>query len=234
MPGRLPVGLSRRKYAVLLVLLLVVLAMETFNVRTGAEQLRSDVLRAVLTVAIWIIVFKRPRERAATAAVLLASLLVNWGRYFTVANLDHALSLADQVLLSVFLWSAVWVILRDLFRAPVAGAENVFGAICGYLIAGHAWAHANALAYLLTPSAYSINPELAVLLPDWHGRLALFTYYAFAQVMTIGYSDVTPVRAPATTLSLFATLFGVFYTAVVVSQFVGLAQKPKPETPAGE
>ena len=234
MPRKLPVGLSRRKYAILLALLLVVLAIETFSVRSGAEQLRSDVMRAVLTVAIWIIVFKRPRERAATAAVLLASLLVNWGRYFTVANFDHALSLADEVLLSLFLWSAVWVILRDLFRAPVAGAENVFGAICGYLIAGHAWAHANALAYLLLPSAYSINPELAVLLPDWHGRLALFTYYAFAQVMTIGYSDVTPVGAPATTLSLFAALFGVFYTAVVVSQFVGLAQKPKRETSAGE
>jgi hypothetical protein len=234
MPRKLPVGLSRRKYAILLALLLVVLAIETFSVRSGAEQLRSDVMRAVLTVAIWIIVFKRPRERAATAAVLLASLLVNWGRYFTVANFDHALSLADEVLLSLFLWSAVWVILRDLFRAPVAGAENVFGAICGFLIAGHAWAHANALAYLLMPSAYSINPELAMLLPDWHGRLALFTYYAFAQVMTIGYSDVTPVRAPATTLSLFSALFGVFYTAVIVSQFVGLAQKPKRETPAGE
>jgi hypothetical protein len=234
MPGRLPVGLSRRNYAVLLVLLLVVLAIETFNVRSGAEQWRSDVLRALLTVAIWIIVFERPRERATTAAVLVASLLMNWGRYLTVANWDHALSLADQVLLSLFLWSAVWVILRDLFRAPVAGAGNVFGAICGYLIAGLAWAHANALAYLLMPSAYSINPELAALLPDWHGRLALFTYYAFAQVMTIGYSDVTPVRAPATTLSLFSALFGVFYTAVVVSQFVGLAQKPKRETPAGE
>jgi hypothetical protein len=134
----------------------------------------------------------------------------------------------------LFLWSAVWVILRDLFRAPVAGPENVFGAICGYLIAGHAWAHANALAYLLVPSAYSINPEIAALLPDQHGRLALFTYYAFTQVMTIGYSDVTPVGAPATTLSLFAALFGVFYTAVVVSQFVGLAQKPKRETPTGE
>ncbi len=44
------------------------------------------------------------------------------------------------------------------------------------------------------PSAYSISPELAGLLPDWHGRTALFTYYAFAQVMTIGYSDVTPVQ----------------------------------------
>jgi hypothetical protein len=40
----------------------------------------------------------------------------------------------------------------------------------------------------------------------------------------LGYGDMTPVRAPATTLSLFAALFGMFYTAVVVSQFVGLAQ----------
>ena len=231
MPGRLPAGLSRRKYAALLVLLLVVLAIETFN---GAERLRSDALRAVLTIAIWIIVFERPRERAITAAVLFTSLLISAGRYFGVAGLDHPLSLAEQVLMTLFLCSAVWVILRDLFRTPAVGAENVFGAICGYLIAGHGWAHANALAYLLMPSSYSINPELAALLPDWHGRLAIFTYYAFAQVMTIGYSDVTPVRAPATTLSLFAALFGVFYTAVVVSQFVGLAQKPKRETPIGE
>jgi hypothetical protein len=119
------------------------------------------------------------------------------------------------------------VILRDLFRAPTTGAENVLGAICGYIIAGNAWARVNAIAYLLVPSAYSIDPGVAALLPDWHGRVALFTYYAFAQVLTIGYSDVTPIRAPATTLSLFAALFGVFYTAVVVSVFVGLAQSAK-------
>jgi hypothetical protein len=219
---------------VLLVLLFIVLAITMINAESGAERLRTDALRTVLGVAIWIVVFERRRERATMGAVLIASLAISWGRHFTVASLDHALSLADAVLLTLFLWNAVWVILRDLFRAPAAGVENVFGAICGYLIAGHAWAHANALAYLLLPSAYSINPELAVLLPDWHGRLALFTYYAFAQVMTIGYSDVTPVRAPATTLSLFSALFGVFYTAVIVSQFVGLAQKPKRETPAGE
>jgi Ion channel len=48
-------------------------------------------------------------------------------------------------------------------------------------------------------------------------------------VLTIGYADVTPVRAPATTLSLLAALFGVFYTAVVVAQFVGLAQHRRDE-----
>ncbi len=220
-------GLHRRKYAVLLALLVVTLAVDTFHSQSGAGRLRSDALRTVLATAIWIVVFERPRERATMAAVLLASLALTWGRHFTPANIDHALSLADQAVLSMFLWSAVYVILRDLFRAREGGAENVLGAICGYLIAGVAWGHINLIAYLLVPSAYSINPQLAGLLPDWHGRTALFTYYAFTQIMTIGYSDVTPVRAPATTLSLFAALFGVFYTAVVVSQFVGLAQKPK-------
>jgi len=227
MLGEQMVGLRRHKHAVLLALLFVVLAVETFNAQSGAERLRTDALRTVLGIAIWIVIFERPRERATMAAVLLASMAISWGRYFTVASVDHALSLANQGVLTLFLWSAVYVILRDLFRAPAAGAENVFGAICGYLIAGSAWAQMNAIAYLLVPSAYSINPELAGFLPDWHGRMALFTYYAFAQVMTIGYSDVTPVHAPATTLSLFGALFGVFYTAVVVSQFVGLAQKPK-------
>ena len=222
-----------RRYAVLLVLLCVALAIESINAR-GAERFLSDTFRTVLGVAIWFVVFKRRRERVAMAAVLGAASVFNWARYVVPENLDHALSLVEQMTLAVFLWSAVYVILRDLFRAPTTGAENVLGAICGYLIAGDAWARVNAVAYLLVPSAFSINPEVAALLPGWHGRVALFTYYAFAQVLTIGYSDVTPIRAPATTLSLFAALFGVFYTAVVVSVFVGLAQNGKRPSPDGE
>jgi hypothetical protein len=118
----------------------------------------------------------------------------------------------------------VYVILRDLFRRPPRGGENVLGAICGYLLAGDVWGSVNAFVYIATPSAYGIDPAVAVLLPDWNGRIALFSYYGFTQMLTIGYADVTPVRAPATTLSLLASLFGLFYTAIVVSQFVTLAQ----------
>jgi hypothetical protein len=219
-------GLHRRRYGVLLALLCIALAIETVNAR-GAERFLSDTFRTVLGVAIWFVVFTHPRERVAMAIILVAAAAFSWGRYVVGESHDHALSLADQSVLAFFLWSAVYVILRDLFRAPTTGAESVLGAICGYLIAGDAWARVNAIAYLLAPSAYGIDPGVTALLPDWHGRVALFTYYAFAQVLTIGYSDVTPVRAPATTLSLFAALFGVFYTAIVVSVFVGLAQSAR-------
>ncbi len=103
----------------------------------------------------------------------------------------------------------------------------MLGAICGYVIAGDAWAGVNDIAYLAIPAAYSISPAVSGLVADWHGRHALFAYYAFAQMLTLGYADVTPVRAPATTLSLLGALFGLFYTAVVVSQFVHLAQSGK-------
>ena len=227
------VGQHPRKYAVLLALLCIALAIETVHAQGGARFL-SDIFRTVLGVAMWFVVFKRPRERVAMAAVLVAASALNWGRYLAPESLHHTLSLAEQTTLALFLWGAVCVILRDLFRAPTTNAENVLGAICGYLIAGDAWARLNAIAYLLVPAAYGIDPGVTALLPDWHGRVALFTYYAFAQVLTIGYSDVTPIRAPATTLSLFAALFGVFYTAVVVSAFVGLAQSGKFQSSDGD
>jgi len=213
----------QRKYSVLLALLCIALAIETVNAR-GGERLLSDAFRMVLGVAIWFVVFKRPRERGAMVILVAIAMALNWGRYFAAENFVHMLSLAEQLVLAVFLCGAVYAILRDLFENPLPGPANVLGAICGYLIACDAWGRLNAIAYLLAPSSYSFDPAVAALLPEWHGRVALFTYYAFSQVLMLGYSDVTPIRAPATTLSLFAALFGVFYTAVVVSQFVGLAQ----------
>jgi len=221
-------ALRTHKYAALLALLLVFLAIQSFDARLGASRILSDAFRAMLGMAILVVVFERQRERAVMGVIFAAAVAIAWGgRHVFGANLDNVRSIALSALMSLFAAAAVWVILRDLFHEKAVGVENVLGAICGYLIASEAWAGANEIAYIVVPSAYSINPETGVLLADWHGRHALFSYYGFAQMLTIGYSDVTPVRAPATTLSLFGALFGIFYTAVVVSQLVGLAQSRK-------
>ena len=221
-------ALRRHKYAALLALLLIFLAIQSFDARQGAEGTLSDAFRTMLGVAILVVVFERQRERMVMAVILATAIAIAWGgRHVMGANLDSALSIALNALMSLFVWAAVWVILRDLFRERAVGVKNVLGAICGYLIAGEGWASANEIVYLVIPAAYSVNPGISALLADWHGRHALFSYYGFAQMLTIGYADVTPVRAPATTLSLLGALFGVFYTAVVISQFVGLAQRGK-------
>jgi hypothetical protein len=212
--------LRRRRYALLLALLLVSVALQSFTAHGGLGATFSDVFRAFLGIAILLVVFERSRERIVMALVLALAIIIGASAHSS----DGSASLAFHLLLALFLWAAVAAILRDMFARPSIGVENVLGAICGYLVAGDAWAAVNASAYLVFPAAYSIDANVTALLADWHGRMALFAYYGFAQMLTIGYAEVTPIRAPATTLSLFAAIFGLFYTAVVVSQFVNLAQ----------
>jgi hypothetical protein len=219
--------MRRRRYGVLLALLVAALALQSLDQRTGIASLLSDVLRAVLGLAIFLVVFQRRSERVCMAVILAAIIAIGLSRDATIGWLGPTVPVVFHTLMALFLWAAVGVILRELFHKRSVDPDNVLGAICGYLIAGSAFAALNALTWVLMPTAYSVSPDLAPYLSDWHGRLALFSYYSLSQMLTIGYADVTPLRAPATTLSLFSVLFGVFYMAVVVSQFIGLAQRMK-------
>jgi len=221
--------LRRHRYAVLLPLLVVSLAIQSINAGVGADRWLSNIVLTVLGVATLIVVFERRRERVVMAIVVASMVGFAWSGQFVSANVGRMLAFGFHVLKLLLLVTAVWVILRGLFRGPAASADKVMGAISGYLLAGDAWAGANAIAYLVVPSAYAISAQVAFSPDDLQSSVALFSYYSIAQMLTLGYSDVTPVRAPATTLSLFTTLFGVFYTAVVVAQVVGLAQSVRRE-----
>jgi hypothetical protein len=226
--------LQGRRYAVLLAMLVAGLVIQSFDVSGATGAIVYDLLGTALCVAIFLVVFEPGRGRRVVGTILCVVVVVGWLRHPLGPRYEHALSIAYQALVGVFFWVAVSIILRNLFRAGAVGAENVRGAICGYLIAGAAWSSVNALIYLLAPASFGFDPKVAGLAADWHGRTALFSYYSFAQMLTIGYADVTPLRAPATTFSLLAALFGVFYTAVVVSQLVAMARPARAAPPAGE
>ena len=217
--------LRQRKYTVLLALLLVVVVFQSFALTNGSQGIGRDVVSTVLGVAILLVVFERSAVQVVMAVFLLIAISIGWERQLHIPSIfDDGLRVAQAAALASFYWVVVWAILRSLFRTPEIGAENVIGAICGYLIAGQGWAHLNALAYLVVPAAYLFDSKVMPPLADWHGRTALFAYYSYAQMLTIGYAAVTPLKAPATTLSLLAAFFGLFYTAVIVSQLVGMVQ----------
>jgi len=71
MTDGMAVVLRRRKYAVLLALLCVALAIETFSARR-AERYVSDAVGSLLAFAIWFVVFERRHERAVMAATPVA------------------------------------------------------------------------------------------------------------------------------------------------------------------
>ena len=165
------------------------------------------------------------------AVVLVLTLAIAWSQHALPGGLGRELSLALHAMMALYVAVAALVLVRDLFRRPPEGAENVLGAICGYMLAADAWGSINAFAYLLAPASFSVSAGVTPLLADWRGRVALFNDYSYAQMLTIGYADVTPLGAPATVLSVLAALFGVLYTAVVVSQLVALAHLVRRDSP---
>jgi len=212
----------QHRYTALLAVLVVVVVMQ--SARSAFAELALDVVSTVLSIVIFVAIFRSTREQAAMAVVLLLIILIGWLRDTLPPHHERTSTLVFQGLMALYLWCAVAAILRDLFRARKPGAQNILGAVCGYLIAGSAFASINIVAYVLVPEAYNIDAGVKEHAADWHGRIALFSYYSYTQLLTIGYADMTPLRAPATTLSLVAGIFGVFYTAVVVSQLVAVAQ----------
>jgi hypothetical protein len=213
-------------YTLLLVLLLVFLVIQSSDSWGGVIGAMSVFCRVVIGIVVLVVVFEHPRQRFTMGAVILAAIVMAFGYPFVPPGIGRGMEIAFHGLVAVFVSFALVTILRRLLRRRSAGGADVLGAICGYLLAGDALAAINAVTYLLAPGAFSVSPDVGALLTDLHGRTALFVYYSFSQLLTLGYSDVTPVRAPATTLSLFAALFGLFYTAIVVAQFVGLEQGP--------
>lgn len=227
--------LRQHKYAVLLTVLFAQLVLQSVAITTGSRGIWHDVMATFLGVAILLVVFDRSALQTVMAVFLLITISIGWERHLHVPSIfDQALRVTQVVASASFYWVVVWAVLRNLFRTPVIGANNVFGAICGYIIMGQGWAYLNVLTYLFAPSTYLVDPKVVAPLAEWHGRTALFAYYSYTQMLTVGYAAVMPLKAPATTLSLFAALFGLFYTAVIVSQLVGMAQTQRKEAENGK
>jgi hypothetical protein len=220
-----PAGLAalavERRYRVLFVTLLAVLVVQASSVYHGAGLFISDTVITIGMIAVFLVVFARERvQRIFTLVAGLATLAAQWGHHVLGPSLHRELTLAYHALIIVFLSTAVWVILRDLFVRRGSGYSHIFGAMSGYMIVAGAFANAHILAYMLAPASMSVAPELEKHLADRHSMAATFLYYSFTQLLTIGYSDITALAAPATTLSLLEALFGVFYLAVIVSQLM--------------
>jgi hypothetical protein len=212
--------LSRHRYLVLLLTLVAILIVQSFP---GPPGFLSAVVAPVSILSILLVVFRSRRERIVAAVAAAAAIAVNWAQFVPVAD-EHRIILAGahsglRVLFPSF---AVGVILRDILAETVIAADQVLGAVCGYLVAAAAWAHLYVFTEILVPGSFSMSHDLAAGFAGQHEREAIFYYFSLVTLTTMGYGDITPLRPPATVLVTLEAVFGQFYIAVVVAQLVGL------------
>jgi hypothetical protein len=161
-------------------------------------------------------IYAASRSRHAVLLSVLLSLpmfLSIWISHFVILP---QLRLSGFSFGALFLGYTAVLILRHVFQAREVTRDVIHGALVVYLLLGIFWGFVFALLEGLRPGSFEIPPGFI-----GENRL-LFIYYSFITLTTLGYGDITPLTAPACSLSLLEAALGQIYLAVLVARLVGL------------
>jgi hypothetical protein len=213
--------LRRHKHLLLVSTLGCFLVIQSTAHGTGGRAF-SNAFLSLIFLAVLLVVFEHRRNRVVAVSLAVASIASNWASYvLSPGQIQVSASVVHYLVDIVFLGYAVAVILGDIFNKGTVAADDVLGAMSGYLIAGAAWSSLYALVDTFVPGSFTLTPALVAHPFDPEGRSAMFNYFSIVTLTTMGYGDITPARAPATSLAVLEAVFGQFYIAVVVAQLVG-------------
>ena len=220
-----PRALTYRKFCLLFLLLLATLVLYPYLQNGGFAYFAFRVIGgAGILIAVYAI---RLRRTLLLVALLLAvpALLER-----VVLRQPNAglLSILNIVLSFVFDVFVVVAIFRRVFANDRPDSEAVFGSLCIYLLVGFAFASLYGMVAAIQPKAFYLDP-----LTNLHAipNRFDFVYYSFATMTSLGAAGITPVSAPARSLTVIESILGVLYLAVLIARLMDAYRPHQPPSP---
>jgi hypothetical protein len=136
---------------------------------------------------------------------------------FVHSPMAHGLLVADLTLRAGFVLLIAVLVMVRIFRPGNFSHHRVQGAVGIYLLAALAWAYAYEVLHLIDPNSFHIGATGGLT-----ANLALFRFYSFETLTTLGYGDVLPVGSVARSLAAGEALFGQLFPAVMITRLVSL------------
>ena len=141
--------LLRRRFQVLLIALVLLIAVYPLLRGVYAERLLLDVLVTFVFMAALFAVFTKSSLRAAALVLGIPTLLGVWTGYMLPGAALPSVAAGLHVLAAVFLGFCVATVLRTAYNEAAVSADSVYGAFCGYLLIGLAFGHLYCILELL-------------------------------------------------------------------------------------
>jgi hypothetical protein len=213
---------SERRFGILLVILVVLLAGPPVLLGFGLSEVWFDGLTALLLVAAILSLCFERRQRQFALLLGTPTVLLSMGVHALPAEASVPVQFVGRLCEVLFLLGASVLIVESLFSAPTLTFDSTLGAVCGYLFLGLAWAVLYAMIEEFRPGSFEISRKLVT-----GGEIArplphVLTYYSFVTLTTVGYGDISPVSPAARTLSWMEAITGQFYLAVIVAGLVSV------------
>jgi len=124
---------------------------------------------------------------------------------------------------TVFLYGYTMLILiTHLISNKETRSQMVFGAASLYFLLGLTWAYLFQLIEVIYPGSFYVDANHNI---DGIVNWSDFLYFSFTTLTTLGYGDMSPVSAPARSLSIMEAVTGVMFMGVMISRVVCLSMQ---------
>jgi hypothetical protein len=208
------------RYLILLAALIALLVIEPIAASFGIMESLFDAAFVLVTAAL-VLVLAQDKVWRFIAIILCgpAAILVLVGHLLTATSQDVSLSIGRSIDVLFFVL-VTGKILHSIFTSHKLSMDSVFGAICGYLLLGVAWALTYGMLYTANPDSFHLSEAIRPQVEQGEYSRFVFIYYSFVTLTTVGYGDVTPLTIPARTLAWVEAVTGQLYLAVLIAGLI--------------
>ncbi|WP_158859161.1 potassium channel family protein [Lunatibacter salilacus] len=156
------------------------------------------------------------RERTITIASI-TMLVVHLGlRLIRFSDSPYEYYLMERVVIVINLLLFIFINIRLLFRDYQVNAHRIIGAINVYLSVAMAGAFGFEIIHLILGGSIEGNIELLGGDQDYGN----YIYYSLTNLSTVGYGDLYAVNIQAKMLSVFLSVVGILYPAVIIAKLI--------------
>ena len=136
----------------------------------------------------------------------------------------HVLIIVGLVLSGLFLAFLIWRILKDVFSGQRITSEQVFGAVCAYLLIGFLFANIYGFIDLADRDAFAVSDALnaELIVERDQQNFSIYSYFSFVTMSTLGYGDIAPVSPVARSFAWIQAVLGQLYLAITIAALVGI------------
>jgi hypothetical protein len=213
--------LFRRRFMVLLVALLLLLALYPFLEQDVSERLLSLFFTGTLIAGTYAV--SRNRRFLVAAIVIAAGAFGSqWLSHFVNSRIVFVFSRSLGCLFYLLITVAIVV---NVLKGETVTADKICGGICAYLVMGLMWAFLFGLMEVVHPGSFLEDGKLIAPDRGMSQQFALLNsmiYYSLATLTTTTYGDILPKTTPARALSNLEAIAGQMYVAVLISRLVAL------------